>query len=41
MVTMEKCNNNLLPTGVILPFAGDCPPEGFLICDGSSISRKQ
>ena len=41
MVTMEKCNNNLLPTGVILPFAGDCPPEWFLICDGSSISRKQ
>ena len=29
-----------LPAGVILPFAGDIPPEGFLICNGCSISRK-
>ena len=31
---------NCLPVGVILPFAGDIPPEGFLICNGCSISRK-
>ena len=31
---------NCLPVGVILPFAGDIPPEGFLICNGSSISRQ-
>ncbi len=30
-----------LPPGVILPFAGDIPPEGFLICNGTSISREQ
>jgi len=29
-----------LPVGVILPYAGDIPPEGFLICNGSSISRQ-
>ena len=28
-----------LPAGVILPFAGDISPEGFLICNGRSISR--
>ena len=40
---MVTCNNekNFLPVGVILPFAGDNPPGGFLICDGSSINRKQ
>jgi microcystin-dependent protein len=32
--------SNFLPAGVILPFAGDIPPEGFLICNGCSISRK-
>ena len=38
----EKMNffSNCLPVGVILPFAGDIPPEGFLICNGSSISRQ-
>ena len=29
-----------MPPGVILPFAGDIPPEGFLICNGCSISRE-
>lgn len=27
------------PTGTILPFAGSTAPSGFLICDGSAISR--
>ena len=30
-----------MPSGVILSFAGDIPPEGFLICNGCSISREQ
>ena len=30
---------NFLPVGVILPYAGDIPPEGFLICNGCSVSR--
>lgn len=28
-----------LPTGVLFAFAGDTPPSGCLICDGSAISR--
>ena len=32
--------SNFLPVGVILPYAGDIPPEGFLICNGASISRQ-
>ncbi len=37
----ERMNfSNFLPAGVVLPFAGDIPPEGFLICNGSSISRQ-
>ena len=37
----EKINfSNFLPVGVILPNAGDIPPEGFLLCNGTSISRQ-
>ena len=28
-----------LPTGVVLPFAGASVPSGWLLCDGSAISR--
>lgn len=28
-----------VPTGLILPYGGSTAPEGFLICDGSAISR--
>ena len=28
-----------VPTGAVLPFAGESAPDGYLICDGSSISR--
>lgn len=32
-----------LPPGVVLPFAGDVtsPPAGWLVCDGSAVSRTQ
>ena len=29
----------LLPSGVILPFAGGAIPAGFLLCDGAALSR--
>ena len=29
----------LMPSGVILPFGGSSAPTGFLICDGSAVSR--
>ena len=31
----------MLPVGIILPFASDKPPTGYLICDGASISREE
>ncbi len=31
--------SNILPVGVILPYARDIPPEGFMICNGCTISR--
>jgi microcystin-dependent protein len=29
----------LVPTGVIFPFAGSAAPSGWLICDGTAVSR--
>lgn len=29
----------LMPPGVILPYGGSTPPNGWLLCDGSTISR--
>lgn len=31
--------NALLPTGSLLPFAGSTAPTGYLLCDGSAVSR--
>jgi microcystin-dependent protein len=28
-----------VPTGAVLPFAGESAPDGYLICDGSAINR--
>lgn len=30
---------NPIPTGAVLPFASTTAPEGFLLCDGSAVSR--
>jgi microcystin-dependent protein len=30
---------SVLPTGVMLPYGGASPPTGFLLCDGSNVSR--
>jgi microcystin-dependent protein len=30
---------NILPTGVILPYGGTSAPSGYLLCDGSAVSR--
>ncbi|MCQ2574565.1 MAG: phage tail protein [Alphaproteobacteria bacterium] len=32
-------NSYLVPTGSVIPFAGTTAPDGWLICDGSAISR--
>jgi microcystin-dependent protein len=31
--------NAIMPTGAVIPFAGSSSPSGFLLCDGSAISR--
>lgn len=30
---------NPIPTGSVIPFAGETPPEGFLLCNGQEVSR--
>ena len=31
--------NSILPTGTVLPYGGSSAPTGFLMCDGSAVSR--
>ena len=40
MIEKKSQSFDFFPPGVILPFTGDVLPEGFLICDGSSVSRE-
>ena len=28
-----------LPAGILLPYAGDIPPDGWLLCNGDAVSR--
>lgn len=35
----EALLSAVVPTGVQLPYAGSAPPTGFLLCDGSAVSR--
>jgi len=32
-------HESLVPTAALIPFAGTTAPEGFLLCDGSAVSR--
>lgn len=36
---VAEVQNALVPTGSILPFGGTSAPTGYLMCDGSSVSR--
>lgn len=36
---MSFLGTSLTPSGVVLPFAGTSAPSGWLLCDGSAISR--
>jgi len=35
----NEASNVIIPVGTILPFAGATVPFGFLLCDGSDVSR--
>ncbi|MGB0524236.1 MAG: tail fiber protein [Flammeovirgaceae bacterium] len=40
-VPYAKAAGNGVPPGTILPFAGETPPSGYLICDGTQVSRTE
>lgn len=37
--TFNTADTNYMPTGTVLPFAGNTIPNGYLLCDGSAVSR--
>jgi len=36
---IQAVSGNFIPPGVVIPFAGATAPSGWLLCDGSAISR--
>lgn len=38
-VTSDGVKKSMVPTGVVMPFAGDSTPDGFLLCNGQAVSR--
>jgi microcystin-dependent protein len=38
---LATIQNQSVPAGAVLAFAGTTPPPGFLLCDGSAVSRTQ
>lgn len=38
-VTSDGIKKSMVPTGVVMPFAGDSTPDGFLLCNGQAVSR--
>lgn len=41
IATTQALISTLLPSGTILQFGGDFSPEGYLLCDGSAVSRSE
>ena len=39
MARSRSLSGSYLPSGIIMPFAGATTPAGWLLCDGSAISR--
>lgn len=38
-ITVETLTSLLIPAGITAPFAGSTAPSGWLLCDGSAVSR--
>lgn len=39
MATLGQIPSNTDFTGIVLPYAGSAAPDGWLLCDGSAVSR--